>query len=105
KLYLQRLALSAPSPGTVLGVSESYLSRALDEFDVLGVALAATLAAKWDPDSHGASIATLNQVAYALLTAGRYRAAAAVSRIGGALGVGDTWLERALQVNEWIARK
>jgi hypothetical protein len=47
----------------------------------------------------------LNVIAYDLLVAERWRAAQRLSEVGVAVGSGDAWLDLAMQVNTWIARK
>jgi hypothetical protein len=48
--YLERLGRNEPPTGTQLRVDDQYLEQALDELDVLGVALGTNLAVTWDPD-------------------------------------------------------
>ena len=81
------------------------MERALDELDVLGVALGTTLAVSWQADEREDIIRRLNNIAFALLQAGRWRAAQRMSEVGVALGSGNAWLDVAMQVNVWIARK
>jgi hypothetical protein len=103
--YLQRLGLDGPAVGTKLQVTPGYLERALDELDVLGCALAVTLAYEWASNESADALRDLNVLAYELLQARRFAAAQKLCAVGCALDSGEGWVGRALHVNEWIAKK
>jgi hypothetical protein len=104
KLYRDRVGEGAPPIGTSLAVPAEYLQDALDELDVLGIALATRLAADWDAKDGPEAIGQLSDIAYDLLRAGRYEAVVALTRAGQDMPA-PARSETVMRVNGWIAAK
>jgi hypothetical protein len=90
--------------GARLSVGPEYLERALDELEVLGVALGTTAWLKWYPADKEVAIEEFNATTYGLLRSERYRACARLCEIGRELGGAGRSTE-VMRVNSWIARK
>ena len=102
--YLNATARTDVSLGDVLLVDAEYLESALDELDVLGVALATRARTSWLKDESQDALTLLHNTAYDLLVAERYAACRALCRVGLAIGA-QGWLREAMRVNSWIAQK
>ena len=91
--------------GDALPVTSEYLEKALDQLDVLGVALVTTLRCKWIRDEAEAAILVLHRIAFGLLCSERYDACIKLNEVGVNIGSGSEYVKTTLRVNSWIAKK
>jgi hypothetical protein len=102
--YLAKVPSSSAELGRILSVDADYLSCALDELTVAGVALGVTAWCKWFSTEAETAVGSILPTTYELLNSDRYAACIALCEVGRNLG-GGGWTREALLVNAWIARK